>query len=204
MSETARDPGVMDDGRPKDRGLKAMAMLAAAVLLVAVAARVSVPVPGSPVPQSLQTLAVVLVGAWLGPRSGAIALGLYMAVGAVGAPVFADGAGGLQHLMGPTLGYLVGFALAASLMGWWARQPWGYGVVGFSAGATVAHVVILGLGWTRLGMLAGPIEAWESGVEPFLVGGLAKAVAAALVWVVLRRQVVPLREGPETSRGGTP
>lgn len=108
--------------------------VAVAVLAVALAAQVSVPVPGSPVPQSLQTLAVVLVGAWLGPRTGAIALTTYMVLGAAGLPVFADGAGGIEHLAGPTLGYLVGFVVAAALMGWWVRQRWGWGVVGAFAG----------------------------------------------------------------------
>ena len=90
-------------------------MMAAAVVAVALAAQVSVAIPGSPVPQSLQTLAVVLVGAWLGPVRGGAALILYVAIGAVGAPVFADGAAGAAHLSGPTSGYLAGFVVEENL-----------------------------------------------------------------------------------------
>lgn len=161
--------------------------IVAGVVAVSVAAQVSVPVPGSPVPQSLQTLAVVLVGAWLGPRNGVLALGLYIVVGAVGAPIFADGAGGPTHLVGPTAGYLAGFVAGAGIMGWWVRQPWGGGASGAFAGGVVVHAVILGLGWARLGALIGPAVAWESGVAPFIWGGVAKSVVAAAGWFGLRR-----------------
>lgn len=172
-------------------GLRDLGRLLLAVVLVAASARASVSIPGSAVPQSLQTLAVVVVGAWLGPRDGALALALYMVAGAVGLPVFADGAGGFAHLVGPTLGYLLGFVLGAALVGWWVRRPWGGGVVGAFFAATAAHVLILGLGWARLGALVGPMTAWETGVEPFLLGGVAKSVVAALLWVGMRSWVEP-------------
>jgi len=175
-----------------DRGRAPVAALVAAAVAVALGAQVSVPVPGSPVPQSLQTLAVVLVGAWLGSRGGAIALSVYIVAGALGAPLFADGAGGAEHLTGPTVGYLVGFVVAAPLVGWWFRHPWGRGVVGAFAGAVVAHAWILGLGWARLGAMVGPIVAWETGVAPFLVGGLAKSAVAALAWLGIRSRAEPV------------
>ena len=172
-------------------GLRDMGWLVVAVLLVALAAQVSVQVPGTPVPQSLQTLAVVVVGAWLGPRDGALALALYIVVGAAGLPVFADGASGAVHLAGPTLGYLVGFVAGAALMGWWVRRPWGRGFAAAFGGAVVAHLVILFLGWIRLGALVGPVEAYASGVAPFLVGGVMKAAGAAALWGAVRRRVEP-------------
>jgi len=158
----------------------------AAVLSVAVAAQVSVPIPGSPVPQSLQTLAVVLVGVALGAGGGALSLGAYVLMGALGLPVFADGARGLAHLTGPTSGYLVGFVLAAGLVGWWVRQSWGRGYFSILAGGVVAHAIILGVGWARLVPLMGVAPALEVGVAPFLLGGLVKsAVGAALAqaWI---------------------
>lgn len=203
----------METAKASRRDMREIGAVVAAVVAVSVAARVSVSVPGSPVPQSLQTLAVVLVGAWLGPRGGALALTLYAVVGSLGAPVFADGGGGLQHLMGPTLGYLVGFVVGASLMGWWVRQAWGWGVVGAFAGAVVAHAVILAFGWGRLGLLVGPLAAWSSGVTPFLWGAVTKSVAAAAVWVGVRRWASdpPLPTGApaeaaasETGTGPTP
>lgn len=181
---------------PED-GTRDVARLVVAVVAVALSAQVSIPVPGTPVPQSLQTLAVVIVGAWLGPRDGALAVALYIVVGALGLPVFADGAGGPGHLVGPTLGYLVGFVAGAALMGSWVRRPWaGPGwaraMLTSLAGAVLAHAVILLLGWIRLGALVGPVEAFETGVEPFLLGGVAKSVAAALVWVVIRSRMEPV------------
>lgn len=174
-----------------------VARLALAVVVVALSAQVDIPVPGTPVPQSFQTLAVVVVGAWLGPRDGALALALYLVAGAAGLPVFADGAGGPGHLVGPTLGYLGGFVAGAALMGWWVRRPWarpGWGRVALAAfaGAVLAHGVILLLGWVRLGALVGPVEAFAGGVRPFLVGGVAKSAAAALIWLVIRSRMEPV------------
>jgi len=160
--------------------------LVVGVLLLAACAQVSVPVPGTPVPQSLQTLAVVLVGAWLGAGWGAAAVLAYVALGAAGLPVFADGAGGVEHLFGPTAGYLVGFVVGAAGMGWWLRRgdDDGSGFVRCAAGAVAAHALILGLGWLRLAMIVGVAAAWAEGVEPFVVGGIAKSVVAAAVLVV--------------------
>lgn len=182
----------------------------AAVLAVAIGARFDVAVPGSPVPQSLQTLAVVLVGAALGPGRGALALGCYVVVGGLGVPVFADGASGVGSLLGPTGGYLIGFVAGAAVMGWAVRggvevqlqggahvggddapvrepTPWWHPFAFAVVGAVVAHALILLCGWARLAMLLGPGEAWSAGVGPFLVGGVAKSAAAALLWLVWSR-----------------
>lgn len=164
-------------------------LMAGGILVVAVAARVSVPVPGSPVPQSLQTLAVVLVGAWLGPARGGATLVVYLVVGAVGLPVFADGASGVDSLVGPTAGYLVGFVAAAAFMGWAVGRPWGSGVAGVVGAAVLAHMVILGLGWLRLATTLGVALAFTGGVAPFLVGGLAKSLAAGGLWALVDRYV---------------
>lgn len=161
------------------------ALLALAVLAVAVAARVSVPVPGSPVPQSLQTLAVVLVGAFLGPRGGGGALALYLLVGALGVPVFADGAAGAAHLVGPSAGYLLGFVLAAVLVGWGVGSG---GLLRAFLAMLCAHLVILGLGWARLAPTLGVLDALRSGVLPFLWGGVAKSAAGAAAWAIWCRR----------------
>lgn len=169
----------------------------AGALAVAVAAQVSVPVPGSPVPQSLQTLAVVVVGGSLGWRRGVVALLAYVAMGVAGLPVFADGGAGVARLAGPTGGYLAGFVAGAGVAGWWVR--WGRAGAGVPArtlqgsagrgwvgtflavatGFVVTHVIILALGWMRLASVVGPGPAWGEGVEPFLWGGLVKALVGA-------------------------
>ena len=85
---------------------------------VAVSAQFSVPLPFTPVPMTLQGLAVILVGGLTGSAAGAGAMLLYLTAGAFGAPVFANGSGGLHHLLGPTGGYLLAFPLAAWIVGW--------------------------------------------------------------------------------------
>lgn len=185
--------------------IRSLAYILAAVAAVALAARVDVPVPGSPVPQSLQTLAVVLTGAALGPARGSLAMAVYLLAGVVGAPVFADGASGFEVLGGPTGGYLFGFLIGAALVGGAARREgWGWDrfqggswfperktASALRAGAVVstaslaAHAVILGLGWARLGTLVGRVEAFSAGVVPFLAGAVVKSVAAGAVWAVI-------------------
>src|SRR5829696_2942612 len=91
--------------------------IALGTLLVAVAAQVVVPVPFSPVPMTLQPLAVLVVGGLLGAAAGLAALTTYLALGLVGLPVFAGGSSGVVHLLGPTGGYLLAFPVAAAVTG---------------------------------------------------------------------------------------
>lgn len=181
----------------EDSAPRAVLAAVAAVVAIALAARVDVPMPGTPVPQSLQTLAVVLVGAFLGARVAGGALLLYLAAGAAGLPVFAGGAGGAAHLLGPTGGYLAGFAVAAAGIGWLADTDRivGRGILGRTprvfAVMTLGHVVILGLGWARLALDLGSAGAYAAGVEPFLAGGLVKSGIAAGVVVWLPRRHLP-------------
>src|SRR5262245_27892298 len=95
-----------------------LALIGLGRLVVAIAARIEVPLPWTPVPITGQTLGVLLVGAALGFRRGVASLGLYLAEGAAGLPVFSGGAAGAAHLMGPTGGYLWSFPFAAVLVGW--------------------------------------------------------------------------------------
>lgn len=168
-------------------GIVAVGAVAAAVVFVALAARVDVAIPGTPVPQSLQTLAVVLVGGAMGLPLGTLALIAYLAAGAVGLPVFAGGASGVDSLAGPTAGYLVGFVVAAAFTGWAADRGWlerfGPAVVA----AVAAHGWILLPGWAWLAVDIGAVAAWSGGVSPFLVGGFVKAAVAAalLAWTPL-------------------
>lgn len=164
-------------------------VFALALTALAVSARVSVPVPGSAVPQSLQTLAVVLVGASLGSVRGSLALVLYLLVGAAGGPVFADGAAGAAHLVGPTGGYLIGFVLAAGLVGWGTERDGVLPRASVRAFLFMAlgHAIILALGWLRLSVQLGVWEALEAGVLPFLWGGVAKSAVGAAAWTLCYR-----------------
>lgn len=194
------------------RRLSAAPTLIAGALAVAVAAQVSVPVPGSPVLQSLQTLAVVVVGGVAGWRRGGGALLLYMGMGAVGLPVFAGGSSGLERLHGPTAGYLWGFVVAAGVAGWGSVGPdrrieapvsspgggRGPRMVRVTVAFALAHALILAAGWAWLARAAGPGEAWRQGVAPFLWGGLVKSVvgAAAVVGWVRWRGPAPVEPDP--------
>ncbi|MBT8404999.1 MAG: biotin transporter BioY [Gemmatimonadetes bacterium] len=172
--------------------------VALAVLAVAAAGRVDIPIPGSPVPQSLQTLAVVVVGGALGMRWGGVALLAYLALGALGLPVFAGGAAGASHLIGPTAGYLVGFVVAAAGVGAYGDRA-GWSRLGSALLVLVlAHGAILLLGWTRLSASLGAGQAWAVGVGPFWFGGIAKSLvgAALLVWTPLGADAAaPGRDG---------
>ena len=99
-----------------------LAEIALGALVVAAAAQVALPVPLSPVPMTLQPLAVLVVGALLGAAGGGAALVLYLALGLLGLPVFAGGSSGVLHLLGPTGGYLLAFPVAAGLTGALARR----------------------------------------------------------------------------------
>ena len=159
--------------------------LLAFVGLIALGARVDVAVPGSPVPQSLQTLAVLAAGLALGSRWGLAAGLIYLAAGASGVPVFAGGASGLSALTGPTAGYLVGFPLAALMVGAGSRtlSPgpiWRTMLGGFALGLA-GHLLILALGWAGLSLRIGATEALSAGVMPFLWGMAVKSAALALI-----------------------
>lgn len=157
--------------------------VAVAALLVALGARLAVPLPGAAVPQTLQTLAVVLAGALLGSGRGALAVVLYLLLGLVGFPVFAGGAEGLEPLLGPGGGFLIGFLPAAMLAGAArGRRP-----PGVLAILLAAHALVLAVGWARLAAFVGPAEAWLRGVAPFLWGAGVKSVLAAVVVVALAR-----------------
>ncbi|HEV3470401.1 MAG TPA: biotin transporter BioY [Pyrinomonadaceae bacterium] len=172
--------------------LKSAALVAAFSLLTALAAQVVVPLPWTPVPVTGQTFAVLLTGALLGPRLGALAMLAYLAEGAAGLPFFKGGAGGSHYLFfSPTAGYLLAFPAAAFVTGALARRGWDRRFLSAAAAMGLGSLVILAGGWAWLALFyrtAG--EAFAAGVAPFLFGDLVKiALAAAALpagWALLR------------------
>lgn len=154
--------------------------VALGALVVALAAQVRIPLPFTPVPVTLQDLAVLAVGGLLGPVLGTAALCSYLAMGLLGLPVFAGGGAGLAWLLGPTGGYLLAFPVAAYLMGTLARRG---GFVLALVGALAGMVVIHLGGMAQLAVLTGdPATAFALGSLPFLpVSALKIGLAAALV-----------------------
>lgn len=147
-------------------------------LFVALAAQVSVPM--YPVPMTLQTLAILIVGLTYGARLGALTLLAYLAEGAMGLPVFAGGGNGAS-LVGPTAGFLFGFVPMAYLAGLAAEKGLARGLIGTTvAGAVVTLLVFVpGVAW--LSTFIGFETAVQVGMLPFLVGMVVKSAIAAMV-----------------------
>ena len=160
--------------------LRDLLLIVGGSLFVAGMAQVKIPLPFTPVPLTGQTFAVLLVGAALGSRRGATSLALYLSMGILGLPFFAGGASGLATLSGPTGGYLVGFVVAAYIVGRLAenglerrfQSAW----VVFLAGE--ALIYLCGVAW--LSVFLGVQRALVAGFVPFLIGDAIKLVAAAL------------------------
>lgn len=148
--------------------------------LIALAAQVRLPLPFSPVPVTGQTFAVLLVGAALGARLGGASAGLYVLEGLIGLPVYAGGDAGLATLAGPTGGYLVGFVVAAAVVGALAQRGWdrrfGSAVLAMLAGE--AAIYVFGLAW--LARFPLPVGLLDAGLLPFLIGDAYKLLLAAL------------------------
>src|SRR5437764_15487274 len=139
------------------RGRAALDMLLVigATAIIAIAAQIAIPIPYSPVPLTMQPLAVLLVGVTLGSARGAAAAALYLLEGFSGLPVFAQGHGGASWLTGPTAGYLFSYPFAAFVAGWFSERGWGSTIPRSVAGMLVALGVIYLGGWSWLAVFAG-------------------------------------------------
>ena len=160
---------------------KALTVLAGTGILTASS---YIQVPFYPVPMTLQTLAVTLVGAFLGWRLGAATVVAWLVAAASGLPVLAgDHLTGPAVFIGPTAGYLLAFPLAAALTGWLVERGWnGKRVLLAFAAMLAGNALCLILGGAWLAVLTGPEKAIALGVLPFLAGGLVKsALGAALL-----------------------
>jgi biotin transport system substrate-specific component len=177
------------------------ALIVAGALLIALSANITIPVPGSPVPITGQTFSVLLVGGALGTRRGVLATLLYLVLGLF-VPVYAGHTQGIQtigtvsggHLvLGATGGYLIGFVVAAGLVGRLAELGWDRGFLGALAALTIGDLVIylFGVPWLMAATGIDLATAIAQGVTPFLLGDALKlALAAGLFpfawWVVGR------------------
>jgi biotin transport system substrate-specific component len=148
-------------------------------LIVAVAAQINIPMV--PVPMTLQTLAVLGVGAAYGSRLGAATLALYALEGAFGLPVFAQMKAGTAVIAGPTGGYIIGFILAAALLGYLAEQGWSRSMPRMLAASLLGAIVLYVPGLIWLHQFAdGWSQTFEWGITPFVLGDIVKAAIATL------------------------
>jgi biotin transport system substrate-specific component len=185
--------GDLQDLRELRRSLTGKIFLAvSATAFVALCAHVSLPLYFTPVPLTLQTFAVILVGLALGPALGCSAMLLYLAEGAMGLPVFSPhGPGGVAQLLGPTAGFLLSFPLAAAAAGGLVRAVRlgrSHFLAALLAGAAASIILFaMGVGWIAHLLHLNPSAAWLLAVAPFLPGEILKVSAAAGTYTMLRR-----------------
>jgi biotin transport system substrate-specific component len=171
--------------------------IAALTLLgsLALAASAKLQVPFYPVPMTMQSLVVLLLGMAFGWRLGAATVLLYLLEGAFGLPVFAgtpEKGIGIAYMMGPTGGYLIGFVAAAALTGWLAERGWDRSLWRSAAALSLGHAVLFLTGLAWLAVYIGWPRAVAFGLMPFLAGTVVKtALGVALVragWAMLGRR----------------
>jgi len=189
-----------------------LALIVGFSLLVALSARISFPIPGTAVPISGQTFAVLLAGALLGSRRGPLSIMAYLAQGAMGLPVFAFSAttgygGGIASFLGPTGGYLIGFVGAAFVVGFLAERGWDRRFWTTALAMLCGNVVIyiFGLPWLARFFAPEWLSGWQldfkyldptngvllAGLYPFIPGDLIKLILAAAAlpsgWALISR-----------------
>ncbi len=174
-------------GRRTSSWASTVTLVVLMAVLTAAGAQVAIPLPFTPVPITLQVLVVVLSGFLLGVRGGASAQLTYLALGAIGVPVFAGFAGGFWHLLGPTGGYLISYPFAAAVAGLAfpivaAAPRWRAVAVATAAGLLgLAAIYALGTAWLALELQLSLGTAIAQAVLPFVVVDIAKIALAALV-----------------------
>ena len=192
MALTMTDKVLAESFGPTDgagRLAKQVALVVLGVALLTLAAKIRVPM--WPVPVTMQTFAVLTLGAAYGARLGLITLIAYLALGLLGVQVFTADSAGLAYMAGPTGGYLVGFALAAFVVGALARAGWDRSVMGMVGALLIGNAIIyaVGLPWMAYLFAAEKGMAWvmQWGMTNFLLGDLLKLALAALLIPALWR-----------------
>jgi biotin transport system substrate-specific component len=171
-----------------------VALVFAGAFFIFLTSKVVIPVAGSPVPITGQTFGVLLVGGALGLRRGAAGVALYVLLGVVGLPFFAEGKGGLTVIWGATGGYLIGFIVAGAVVGRLAELGWDRKIGGALGAMVVGSALIYAIGLPWLKVVTGLTveETIAQGLTPFLIGDAIKIILAAVLfpaawWVVGRR-----------------
>ncbi|MEZ0171861.1 biotin transporter BioY [Microvirga sp. TS319] len=169
--------------------LRATILMAVGTALLTLSAKVQVPLPY--VPMTLQTLVVLIIGTSYGWRLGGATIGLYLAQGAMGLPVFAGPTAGIGYMMGPTGGFLFGFLAAAIAMGFMAERGWDRSLLRVIVMMSLGHALVFVFGLAQLSLVMPLAKAWTVGAAPFVAATVVKtALAVALMqaaWSVTRR-----------------
>lgn len=175
------------------RRVKQAVLVVLGIALLAIAANIKVPVPGSPVLMNLGTFAVLTIGAAYGARLGLTTILGYMIIGALGFDVFQSSTAdlnGIEYMMGGTGGYLVGYVMATVLLGALAQRGWDRSMIWMAVAMLLGNILLYVPGLLWLGQLYGwdkPILAW--GLTPFLLGDAIKLALAALILPAIWKMV---------------
>jgi len=185
-----RPASLLETVAPRGGLLAAAAAVVLGSALLAVSAKVQVPF--WPVPMTMQTMVVILLGMAYGSRLAAATVALYLVEGLAGLPVFAGAAAGPAYMAGPTGGYLAGFLLAAAFTGWLAERGWDRTPVKALAALTLGHALVFVPGVAWLSVLFGVEKAVAVGLTPFWAATILKtALGAAIMqaaWKVVARR----------------
>jgi len=176
-AQVAHRPRVLADLVPGAL-VRDVALVIGAAALTGIAAQISIPLPVTPVPISLQTFTVLLAGAALGPIRGGLSMLLYLVAGLAGVPWFSEQRSGFEF---PSFGYIIGFVLAASVVGWLARRGLDRTVPGAVGIMVLGNLVVyvIGVAWLANSLELDLPTALQFGVWPFLIGDALKIALAA-------------------------
>jgi len=161
---------------------------------VALTVSAKIQVPFYPIPMTLQSMVVLLIGAAFGARLAGATLALYLAEGLSGLPVFAGLGAGPSYMVGPTGGYLAGFLVAAGLVGWLVERGWDRSLPRLLGAMTLGHMLIFALGFSWLAVSIGSEKAWLLGVMPFVWSTLVKTVLASALVLIASPRLKFLRD----------
>jgi biotin transport system substrate-specific component len=169
-------------------------LVVAGAVFIFLTAKISVAIPGNPIPYTMQNFGVLVVGGSLGLRRGGLAALMYVLLGVVGLPFFAEGKGGVDVILGARGGYLIGFVVAGAVVGRLAELGWDRRIGGAIGATALGTAVIYAIGVPWLAVTTGLslIDAIELGLLPFIAVDIVKLLAAAAVfpaawWLVGRR-----------------
>jgi biotin transport system substrate-specific component len=193
MTEKATSiPAIVLQRLVRGRVAADMLLVVGASMLIALAAQIAIPLPFTPVPLTLQPLAVILVGVTLGSTRGAAAAALYLLEGASGLPVFAEGHGGAIWLAGFTGGYLLSYPFAAWVSGFVSERGWGNSMLRAITGMLLSLGIIYLGGWAWFATLTNARYAFVNGVAPFVIADIVKVALGAALLPKAQRLVTSL------------
>jgi biotin transporter BioY len=156
-------------------------------LIMILSAYMAIRLPFSPVPITGQTLSVLISGVLLGSKKGALSQAVYLVEGGLGLPVFAGGGAGIARLLGPTGGYLLGFVIAAFVVGLLAERGWGRHSLSTIIVLLIGNLTIYVFGLWWLARFVPFEQLLQMGLYPFVLGDLIKLLAAAGMVSLLSR-----------------